>query len=155
MFNLLALLRQGTDKFFVYGQMPKPVSDQSSPLPKIIPDPPTYEVKDYERIRNDQPEKDVRNNSPTKEKKKESCADILFYANMMRYHCTRDGKIQDFQHRELQDLDCPSKFFDRFVEMKKIQLPRQEYLRYQQMCQVYGEDYFEQRSSTSPEGRSM
>lgn len=132
MFNLLSLLRQD------FVQIPKLVADQPRPMTKILSNPSTSQVKE-----------------PTKEKKKESCVDILFYANMMRYHCTRDGKIQDFQHRELQDLDCPSKFFDRFVEMKKVQLPREEYLRYQQMCQVYGEDYFEQRSSTSPEGRSM
>ena len=135
MFNLLALLTSSTKDFV---QIPKLIADQPRPMTKISPNPSTHEVKES-----------------TKEKKKESCVDILFYANMMRYHCTRDGKIQDFQHRELQDLDCPSKFFDRFVEMKKAQLPREEYLRYQQMCQVYGEDYFEKRSSTSPEGRSM
>ena len=135
MFNLLALLTSSTKDFV---QIPKLIADQPRPMTKISPNPSTHEVKES-----------------TKEKKKESCADILFYANMMRYHCTRDGKIQDFQHRELQDLDCPSKFFDRFVEIKKAQLPREEYLRYQQMCQVYGEDYFEKRSSTSPEGRSM
>ena len=135
MFNLLALLTSSTKDFV---QIPKLIADQPRPMTKISPNPSTHEVKES-----------------TKEKKKESCVDILFYANMMRYHCTRDGKIQDFQHRELQDLDCPSKFFDRFVEMKKVQLPREEYLRYQQMCQVYGEDYFEKRSSTSPEGRSM
>ena len=135
MFNLFALLTSSTKDFV---QIPKLIADQPRPMTKISPNPSTHEVKES-----------------TKEKKKESCVDILFYANMMRYHCTRDGKIQDFQHRELQDLDCPSKFFDRFVEMKKAQLPREEYLRYQQMCQVYGEDYFEKRSSTSPEGRSM
>lgn len=114
------------------------IPDQPSPSPKLTPNLPQYEVKGEISV-DHQPEKE--------KKKKESCVDILFYANMMRYHCTREGKIQDFQHRELQDLDCPSKFFDRFVEMKKAQLPREEYLRYQQMCQVYGEDYFEKRSS--------
>ncbi len=127
MFNLLALLTSSSKNFV---EIPKLVADQPRPMAKISSNPSTPEVKE-----------------PGKEKKKESCVDILFYANMMRYHCTRDGKIQDFQHRELQDLDCPSKFFDRFVEMKKAQLSSEEYLRYQQMCKVYGEDYFEKGSS--------
>ncbi len=140
MFNLLALLTSSTKDFV---QIPKLVADQPRPMTKPTPN---HKVEG---------EMSVDHHPEKEKKKKESCVDILFYANMMRYHCTREGKIQDFQHRELQDLDCPSKFFDRFVEMKKAQLTREEYLRYQQMCQVYGEDYFEKRSSTSPEGRSM
>lgn len=70
------------------------------------------------------------------------CFETLFYANLFRQHCGRDNKMVDKENPELNGSSCPSKIFDRFVEMKKKSLTQFEKERYQKVCDVLGEESF-------------